>query len=152
MTLFLARSFDTSNSDPAVLVLGQPGAGRAEPTQATATPAAALSSLRAVRRVRNWMAAVAALGFTLALTGTAGAVPTVGNVQPPGTAGLNTIMGWGGWVVGFLGVAGILIVASMMFFKHRRGEAGESYSALGTVLGGLVLGTAASLIAGALYT
>jgi hypothetical protein len=144
MTLFLARRLDTSDSDPAALILGQPGRGKSAPEPA-------LPALRAARKLRNWMAAVAALGFTLALSGTAGAVPTVGNTQPPGTAGLVTILGWGGWVVGFLGVAGILIVAAMMFFKHRRGESGESYAALGTVLGGLVLGTAAAAIAGALY-
>jgi hypothetical protein len=151
MTLFLARRLDTSDSDPAALVLGQPGTGRSALVQPTTTAAAAVSPLRAVRRLRTWLVAVAALGFTLALSGTAGAVPTVGNTQPPGTAGLVTILGWGGWVVGFLGVAGILIVAAMMFFKHRRGESGESYAALGTVLGGLVLGTAAAAIAGALY-
>jgi uncharacterized membrane protein HdeD (DUF308 family) len=79
------------------------------------------------------------------------AAPTPGNVQPPGTEGLTTMLGWGGWLVSFVCVAGILIVAAMMALKHRRGEGGgEAMGALGWVLGACVLGSAAGPLANAL--
>lgn len=79
------------------------------------------------------------------------AAPTPGQTQPPGTEGLSTMLGWGGWLVSFVCVAGILIVAAMMALKHRRGEGGgEAMGALGWVLGACVLGSAAGPIAGAL--
>ena len=79
------------------------------------------------------------------------AAPTPGQVQPPGTQGLTTMLGWGGWLVSFVCVAGILIVAAMMALKHRRGEGGgEAMGALGWVLGACVLGSAAGPIASAL--
>jgi hypothetical protein len=89
---------------------------------------------------------------TLMLTRPAyAAAPTPGQVQPPGTEGLTTMLGWGGWLVSFVCVAGILIVAAMMALKHRRGEGGgEAMSALGWVLGACVLGSAAGPIASAL--
>lgn len=88
----------------------------------------------------------------LMLAGTAtAAAPTPGQVQPPGTEGLTTMLGWGGWLVSFVCVAGILIVAAMMALKHRRGEGGgEAMGALGWVLGACVLGSAAGPIASAL--
>lgn len=79
------------------------------------------------------------------------AAPQPGQVQPPGTEGLTTMLGWGGWAVSFVCVAGILIVAAMMALKHRRGEGGgEAMGALGWVLGACVLGSAAGPIANAL--
>lgn len=79
------------------------------------------------------------------------AAPTPGQVQPPGTQGLSTMLGWGGWLVSFVCVAGILVVAAMMAIKHRRGEGGgEAMGSLGWVLGACVLGSAAGPIANAL--
>jgi hypothetical protein len=97
----------------------------------------------------------AALGVAPALAALlaapAQAAPTPGNVQPPGTQGLTTMLGWGGWLVSFVCVAGILIVAAMMALKHRRGEGGgEAMGALGWVLGACVLGSAAGPLANAL--
>jgi hypothetical protein len=88
----------------------------------------------------------------LAVAGPASAAaPTPGQVQPPGTQGLTTMLGWGGWLVSFVCVAGILIVAAMMALKHRRGEGGgEAMGSLGWVLGACVLGSAAGPIASAL--
>ena len=34
------------------------------------------------------------------------AAPTPGQQQPPGTQGLTTMLGWGGWLVSFVCVAG----------------------------------------------
>lgn len=79
------------------------------------------------------------------------AAPTPGQQQPPGTQGLTTMLGWGGWGVSFVCVAGILVVAAMMALKHRRGEGGgEAMGSLGWVLGACVLGSAAGPIANAL--
>ena len=77
--------------------------------------------------------------------------PTPGSIQPPGTEGLTTMLGWGGWLVSFVCVAGLLIVAAMMALKHRRGEGGgEAMGSLGWVLGACVLGSAAGPLANAL--
>ncbi len=99
------------------------------------------------------MASLAAAITALWLTAgpASAAAPTPGQQQPPGTAGLNTMLGWGGWAVSFVGVAGILVVAAMMALKHRRGEGGgEAMGSLGWVLGACVLGSAAGPIANAL--
>ncbi|WP_270973910.1 TrbC/VirB2 family protein [Trueperella pyogenes] len=70
--------------------------------------------------------------------------------QPPGTEGIQTIIGWVAWIATALGVVGIIIVGITMFFQNRRGEGGEAAGKLGWVLAGLVLITAASAIVGAL--
>ena len=70
--------------------------------------------------------------------------------QPPGTGGIQTIIGWLAWIATALGVVGIIIVGVTMFFQNRRGEGGEAAGKLGWVLAGLVLITAASAIVGAL--
>ena len=79
------------------------------------------------------------------------AAPTPGQQQPPGTQGLTTMLSWGGWLVSFVCVAGLLVVAGMMALKHRRGEGGgEAMGSLGWVLGACVLGSAVGPIANAL--
>ncbi|WIM07992.1 TrbC/VirB2 family protein [Trueperella bernardiae] len=70
--------------------------------------------------------------------------------QPPGTEGIQTIIGWLAWIATALGVVGIIIVGVTMFFQNRRGEGGEAAGKLGWVLAGLVLITAASAIVGSL--
>jgi len=96
------------------------------------------------------LAAMVALGLALAGPADA-AAPTPGQQQPPGTQGLTTMLGWGGWGVSFVCVAGILVVAGMMALKHRRGEGGgEAMGSLGWVLGACVLGSAAGPVANAL--
>ncbi len=110
---------------------------------------------RATHRYRIFRAAGTGAGVCaslMLLSGSAhAAAPTPGQVQPPGTEGLTTMLGWGGWLVSFVCVAGILIVVAMMALKHRRGEGGgEAMGALGWVLGACVLGSAAGPIASAL--
>jgi hypothetical protein len=109
----------------------------------------AACAVRSSARRVGTVTAVAATGLLLAGPALA-AAPTPGQVQPPGTQGLTTMLGWGGWLVSFVCVAGILVVAAMMALRHRRGEAGESLSSLGWVLGACVLGSAAGPIANAL--
>lgn len=106
----------------------------------------------ALHRARRAGATLVAVALPLFLaTPAQGAAPTPGQQQPPGTQGLTTMLGWGGWGVSFVCVAGILVVAAMMALKHRRGEGGgEAMGALGWVLGACVLGSAAGPIASAL--
>jgi hypothetical protein len=63
--------------------------------------------------------------------------------QPPGTAGLMTVMGWVSWGVTFLCIIGVFIVAATMAFQHRRGEGSEAVGKLGWVMGACVLVAAA---------
>ncbi len=112
----------------------------------------------ATTRGARWRlsAARTALPVPLALAALLGATPayaapTPGQQQPPGTQGLTTMLGWGGWLVSFVCVAGLLVVAAMMALKHRRGEGGgEAMGSLGWVLGACVLGSAAGPLASAL--
>ncbi len=103
-------------------------------------------------RARRGGVTLVAVAFSLFLATPAhAAAPTPGQVQPPGTQGLTTMLGWGGWGVSFVCVAGILVVAAMMALKHRRGEGGgEAMGSLGWVLGACVLGSAAGPVANAL--
>ncbi len=112
----------------------------------------ATSASAPVRRAALRLGAVtAAAAAALALSAPAYAAPNPGQVQPPGTQGLTTMLGWGGWLVSFVCVAGILIVAAMMAVKHRRGDSGsEAMGSLGWVLGACVLGSAAGPLANAL--
>jgi len=66
--------------------------------------------------------------------------------QPPGTAGLMTVMGWVSWGVTFLCIIGIFFVAGKMAFSHRRGEGSEAVGQLGWVMGACVLIAAAGPI------
>ena len=50
----------------------------------------------------------------LSMAPASAAAPTPGQQQPPGTQGLTTMLGWGGWLVSFVCVAGLLVVAAMM--------------------------------------
>ena len=112
-----------------------------------------LSTVKGASR-RRLAAVLTVTGLVLAGSASpafaAGHAPNPGFAQPPGTAGLTTMLSWGAWTVAFLCTVGVLLVAGTMAVKHRRGEGGESLGALGWVLGGCVLGAASGSIAGAL--
>jgi len=65
------------------------------------------------------------------------------SVQPPGTAGLLTVLGWVAWIVTLACICGIFAVAGKMAFSHRRGEGSEAVGQLGWVMGACVLIAAA---------
>ncbi len=87
----------------------------------------------------------AALSLPLAVE-----IPKPTGIQPPGTEGLTTILGWIAWGVTFLCVVGVFFVAGSMAFAHRRGEGSESVGKLGWVLGAAVLIGAAGPVVNAL--
>lgn len=68
------------------------------------------------------------------------------SVQPPGTAGLLTVLSWGAWIVTLVCIAGIFAVAAKMAVSHRRGEGSEAVGQLGWVMGACVLIAAAGPI------
>jgi len=78
------------------------------------------------------------------------AVPNPAATQPPGTAGLTTLLNWGAWVVTLLCVAGVLLVAAKMAVSHRRGEGSEAVASLGWVMGGCVLAASSAQLVNAL--
>jgi len=69
-----------------------------------------------------------------------------GSVQPPGTEGLLTVLGWFAWVVTLACIGGIFLVAGKMAVSHRRGEGSEAVGQLGWVMGACVLIAAAGPI------
>ena len=85
-----------------------------------------------------------ALGAPLLRAVVAADIPTPTSVQPPGTQGLMTILGWLSWGVTFLCVVGVFVVAGSMAFAHRRGEGSEAVGKLGWVLGACILGASAT--------
>ena len=71
-------------------------------------------------------------------------IPDPSPIRPPGTEGLTVLLGWGMWLITFLGIVGVLISAGSMMVAHRRGEGGEQASRLGWVLGGCVVAAASA--------
>lgn len=76
----------------------------------------------------------------------AAGINTPVSVQPPGTAGLLTVVGWVAWIVTLACICGIFAVAGKMAFSHRRGEGSEAVGQLGWVMGACVLIAAAGPI------
>jgi len=75
-------------------------------------------------------------------------VPDPGQgTKPPGSGGVEKILGWAAWVGVVVCVLGVIIAGATMAIQHRRGEGGESMARLGWVLGGtIVIGSASALI------
>ena len=77
-------------------------------------------------------------------TVTAAGVPNPAPVPVPGLAGpVNTIIGWGKWLVMSLGVIGLLICGGQMAIgrRNRHSFAADGAAGIPWVLGGLSLAT-----------
>ena len=107
------------------------------------------SGRRAAQRITTALL-TAPLALAAASPARAAGAPTPNSQQPPGVEGLTTLLGWGSWLVSFVCVAGLLIVAGMMALQHNRGQGGQAMGSLGWVLGACVIGAAAGPIANAL--
>lgn len=80
-------------------------------------------------------------------------IPNPGQgAAPPGSAQIQTILGWVAWCVTAACVAGILIVAMRMVISLRRNEFSEHAMQLGAVMAGCIIAGSASGIVGALWT
>lgn len=71
-------------------------------------------------------------------------IPDPNPIQPPGTSGFNTIMGWAKWAALAVCVVGLFVIAGMMAFQSRRGEGGEHAAGIGRVLVAVVIISAAA--------
>lgn len=75
-------------------------------------------------------------------------LPDPAPVQPPGTDGLVTILGWAKWVALFICILGLIAAGAMMAVGRSRGEGGEHVGKLGWVLGGVIVISAAVALVG----
>ena len=80
--------------------------------------------------------------------GIVSAVPDPAPVQPPGTDGLSTILGWAKWVALAVCVLGLITAGALMAIQSRRGEGGEHVGKIGMALGGVVVISAAASLVG----
>ncbi len=81
----------------------------------------------------------------------AAGVPNPAPLQVPGLAGpLNTIIGWGKWLVMYLGVIGLLICAAQMAIgrRNRHSFAADGAAGIPWVLGGVSLAVIAAGVIG----
>lgn len=76
------------------------------------------------------------------------AIPDPAPVQPPGTAGLNSLLGWAKWLALAVCILGLFLVGALMAVNARRGEGGEHVGRIGVALGGVVLISAATALVG----
>jgi len=79
-------------------------------------------------------------------------IPNPVPVQPPGTAGFTTIMGWAKWIALAVCVLGLIAAGAMMAINSRRGEGSEHVGRIGSALGGVILISAASALVGFLIS
>ncbi|KJL40882.1 MAG: hypothetical protein CMH84_00715 [Nocardioides sp.] len=79
-------------------------------------------------------------------------IPNPAPVQPPGTNGFVTIMGWVKWVALAVCVIGIIVAGALMAINSRRGEGGEHAGRIGFALGGVIVISAAASLVGFLVS
>ena len=77
-------------------------------------------------------------------------IPDPAPVQPPGTEGFNTAMGWLKWGGFALGVVALFVGGAMLMFASRNGEGHDMLRKIGMPVVGVVVISAASGIVGAL--
>ena len=75
-------------------------------------------------------------------------VPDPDPVQPPGTEGFNTIMGWAKWVALAICILGLFAAGALMAIQSRRGEGGEHVGKIGMALGGVIVISAGAALVG----
>ncbi|MDA8438492.1 MAG: hypothetical protein M0Z51_06480 [Propionibacterium sp.] len=77
-------------------------------------------------------------------------LPNPDAVQPPGTAGLVTLLSWLKWGGFAAAIAGIIAGAIMLMVSSRRGEGAEHGKQIGIVLIAVILVGASSGLVGAI--
>ena len=90
--------------------------------------------------------------LTTLLAEAAFALPNPDPIQPPGTEGLTSIMGWVKWVALAVCIIGLMAAGALMAINSRRGEGGEHAGKIGMALGGVIVISAAGSLVGFLMT
>lgn len=80
----------------------------------------------------------------------ASGIPDPAPVQPPGTEGFITGMGWLKWGGFALGVVALIVAGVMIMFARQRGEGHDMLQKIGMPVVGVVVVSAAGGIVGAL--
>ncbi|GAA4193475.1 hypothetical protein GCM10022219_15300 [Microbacterium oryzae] len=99
----------------------------------------------------SMLATVLATGSDL-LTAVPLGIPNPDPVQPPGTEGFNTVMGWAKWVALAVCILGLFAAGALMAINSRRGEGGEHVGKIGMALAGVIVISAAAALIGFLAT
>ncbi|WP_237564216.1 hypothetical protein [Actinomyces sp. 432] len=73
-------------------------------------------------------------------------------VQPPGTEGFTSIMGWAKWIALAVCILGLFVAGALMAIQSRRGEGGEHVGKIGMALGGVIVISAAASLVGFLVS
>ena len=75
------------------------------------------------------------------------AVPDPSPIQPPGTGGVNTILGWLMWIGLAVAVGALIAVGILVAVSLRRGEGGHvAGTVMMPLLGAIIIGAAAAII------
>ncbi|GAB3306096.1 hypothetical protein [Pseudoclavibacter terrae] len=90
---------------------------------------------------------------TIALAGDLAAtvslsIPDSPPIQPPGTEGVSTLLGWVKWIALAICVLGLIAAGALMAIQSRRGEGGEHAGKIGMALGGVIIISAATSLVG----
>ena len=78
----------------------------------------------------------------------AASIPNPGPIQPPGTEGLVSIMGWVKWIALAVCILGLVVAGALMAIQSRRGEGGEHMGKIAMALGGVIVISAAGSLVG----
>lgn len=70
--------------------------------------------------------------------------------QPPGTAGLVTLMGWVAWAFTGVCVIALIVAAGALALAHRTGRSGEHATGMVVVLVAAIIGSSAGPLLNAL--
>ena len=76
------------------------------------------------------------------------ALPDPDPLQPPGTEGLTSILGWARWVALAVCILGLFAAGALMAVSSRRGEGGEHVGKIGMALAGVIVISAAVALVG----
>ncbi|GAA3514516.1 hypothetical protein [Georgenia daeguensis] len=90
--------------------------------------------------------------MTMLLAEAAVALPNPDPIQPPGTEGFTSIMGWVKWLALAICIVGLMVAGALMAIQSRRGEGGEHAGKIGMALGGVIVISAAGSLVGFLMT
>ena len=94
------------------------------------------------------LTAAATMGEAASL---AAALPDPTPVQPPGTDGIATMLGWFKWVSLAICIGALIAVGVLMAVPSRRSEGAEHVGKIGFVLGGVIIISAAGALVGFIY-